>query len=438
LSAKESGIEERRQEQAYIRQVFRTCKGKINTYRLMLERGLTLLREEGVLGFVVPATLLADSTAEKLRRMILDDTTVLKTVIIPEKARAFEGVAQALLILITRKRGQTRRIQSIFWKGRGPIPTRSRIEIPRDLIEQIDFRIPMIRKPEELALLETLLRHPPLGGNTEFPPAGRVHQGEINLTVHREFITAERTSNPLIRGEHIVPLCLKHPTPGNNRLDWILPDFLERRARPQEYSQSRPSAARASSFSRFRGVPWEQDRIAIGRVVNMDTDRRLKAAHVPAGAFLGDMTNFISDVTVPIQYLLGLLNSRVLNRRIKLTSTNNYLSAAEIEALPIPRIGNTVAPGTGSQSTGEEFRLLMADPADSIPGWLERIEILSDKSSRNGHAVSIPTMIELVAQAIKEDPSGWLSERGQQGALWYLLDALVLRLYGVECYAGIL
>ena len=125
LSAKESGIEERRQEQAYIRQMFRTCKGKINTYRLMLERGLTLLRKEGVLGFVVPATLLADSTADKLRRMILDDTTVLKIVIIPEKARAFEGVAQALLILITRKSGQTRRIESIFWKGRGPIPSRS-------------------------------------------------------------------------------------------------------------------------------------------------------------------------------------------------------------------------------------------------------------------------------------------------------------------------
>ena len=158
----------------------------------------------------------------------------------------------------------------------------------------------MIRKPEDMALLEALLRHPPLGGNMDFPPAGRVHQGEINLTVHREFITAERTGYPLIRGEHIVPLCLKHPAPGNNRLDWILPDFLERRARPQEYSQSRPSSARASSFSRFRGVPWEQDRIAIGRVVNMDTDRRLKAAHVPAGAFLGDMTNFISDVTVPI------------------------------------------------------------------------------------------------------------------------------------------
>ena len=438
LSAKESGIEERRQEQAYIRQMFRTCKGKINTYRLMLERGLTLLRKEGVLGFVVPATLLADSTADKLRRMILDDTTVLKTVIIPEKARAFEGVAQALLILITRKSGQTRRIESIFWKGRGPIPIRSRIVIPRDLIEQTDFRIPMIRKREDMALLEALLRHPPLGGNMEFPPVGRVHQGEINLTVHREFITAKRTSYPLIRGEHIMPLCLQHPASSNNRLDWILPDFLERRARPKEDSQSRPFAARASSFSRFRGVPWEQDRIAIGRVVNMDTDRRLKAARVPTGAFLGDMTNFISDVTVPIHYLLGLLNSRVLNRRIKLTSTNNYLSAAEIEALPIPRIGNTVAPGITSQSSEEELRLLIADPADSIRGWLERIEILFDQSSRNGDAVSIPRMIELVVQAILEDPSSSLNRRGQMGALWYLLDALVLKLYGVEAYSGIL
>jgi len=399
---------------------------------------LTLLRKKGVLGFVVPATLLADSTADKLRRMILDDTTVLKTVIIPEKARAFAGVAQALLILITRKSGQTRRIESIFWKGRGPIPIRSRIVIPRDLIERTDFRIPMIKKSEDMALLEALLRHPPLGGNMDFPPVGRVHQGEINLTVHRQFITAKRTGYPLIRGEHIVPLGLNHPAPGNNRLDWILPDFLERLARPKEYSQRKPSAARLSSFSRFRGSPWEQDRIAIGRVVNMDTDRRLKAARVPAGAFLGDMTNFISDVTVPIHYLLGLLNSRVLNRRIKLTSTNNYLSAAEIEALPIPRIGNTVAPGITSQSSREELRLLIADPADSIPGWLERIEILFDQYSRNGDAVSIPRMIELVVQAISEDPSSSLNRRGQMGALWYLLDALVLKLYGVEAYAGIL
>jgi adenine-specific DNA-methyltransferase len=436
LSAKESGIQERSQEQAYVRQMFRTCKGKINTYRLMLERGLALLRKGGVLGFVVPATLLADSTADKLRRMILHETNVLKTVIIPEKARAFEGVAQAVLILIARKSGQTRNIESIFCEGQGPIPARSRIKISRDLIEQTNFRIPMIRKPEDMALLESLLRYPPLGGNKDFPPVGRVHQGEINLTVHREFITAQKTSYPLIRGEHIMPLRLDHPSPASNRLDWVLPKFFDWHARRKRSSQSQPFATSESRPSRLRATLWEHDRIAIGRVVNMDTDRRLKAAHVTAGAFLGDMTNYIAGLTVPIRYLLGLLNSRVLNHRFKLTSTNNYLSAAEIEALPIPRIASAVPEIT--QSSTKQFRRLVADPADSIPGWLERIATLSDRSSIDQDSVSIPELIELAVQAIQTDPSSPAAGRGQMEPLWYLLDALALKLYGVEAYAEIL
>jgi Alw26I/Eco31I/Esp3I family type II restriction m6 adenine DNA methyltransferase len=433
LSAKESGIEERPQEQAYLRKMFRSCRGKLNTYRLMLERGLTLLRKDGVLGFVVPATLLADSTADKLRQMILDDTTVLKTVIIPEKARAFEGVAQALLILITRKSGRTGGIQSIFWTGEGPIPTRSRIEIPMALIERTDFRIPVIRKHADIKLLEAMLRHPPLGGNADFPPVGRVHQGEINLTIHRDFITARKTGYPLIRGEHIMPLRLEHPVPGRNRLDWMLPDFLESHASSDRVSRNRPIGVRLRPPGRLRGTPWNQDRIAIGRVVNMDTHRRLKAAIAPAGAFLGDMTNFIADVTVPANYLLGLLNSSVLNRRIKITSTNNYLSAAEIVALPIPRITDLAVPQHVSQFSTGQFRLLVAHPADSIQGWLERMVDLPERST-----VYIPNLIELVVQAIRAESPSPVSERGRDIALWHLLDALVLKLYGLEEYAEII
>jgi adenine-specific DNA-methyltransferase len=438
LSAKESGIQERNQEQAYVRRMFRTCKGKINTYRLMLERGLTLLRRGGVLGFVVPATLLADSTADKLRRMILNETNVLKTVIVPEKARAFKGVAQAVLILVTRKSGRTRKIEPIFWKGKGPIPARSRTEISRELIEQVNFRIPVIREPEDMAFLKALLRHPPLGGNKDFPPVGRVHQGEINLTVHREFITAQRTSYPLIRGEHIMPLRLDHPSPAGDRLDWVLPKFFDWYTNRKRSSQSEQCATPESSSRRLRVTPWEQDRIAIGRVVNMDTDRRLKAVDVPLGAFLGDMTNFIADLTLPFRYLLDLLNSRVLNRRFKLTSTNNYLSAAEIETMPIPRIAHTVAPGIISESSITRFRRLAADPADSISGWLERIAALSERSSIHEDAASIPEMIELVVQAIQAEPSNPPAGRGQIGPMWFLLDALVLKLYGAEAYAGIL
>ena len=40
VSSKESGIEERSHQQAYFRRTYESCVGKINTYRLMLERGL--------------------------------------------------------------------------------------------------------------------------------------------------------------------------------------------------------------------------------------------------------------------------------------------------------------------------------------------------------------------------------------------------------------
>ncbi len=40
ISVKESGIRERTKEQAYFRRIYRSCHGKINTYRLMMERGL--------------------------------------------------------------------------------------------------------------------------------------------------------------------------------------------------------------------------------------------------------------------------------------------------------------------------------------------------------------------------------------------------------------
>lgn len=438
LSAKESGIQERRLEQVYLRRMFSTCKGKINTYRLMLERGLKLLRNGGILGFVVPATLLADSTADKLRRTILNETNVLKTVIIPEKARAFERVAQALLILVTIRGGQTRKIEPIFWKGTGPIPTRSRTEISRDLLEQTNFRVPIIKKAEDVAFLKALLQHPPLGGNKHFLPAGRVHQGEINLTVHKEFIAAQETSYPLIRGEHIKPLRLDHPCPTGDRFDWVLPKFLDWHAARKRSSQSSQSVTSESPSHRLRAAPWEHDRIAIGRVVNMDTYRRLKAVYVPAGAFLGDMTNYIADLTIPIRYLLGLLNSKVLNRRIKLTSTNNYLSAAEIEALPVPRIAGISSRESISQSSMKQFMRLVDAPADSIPSWVEKIARLHERPSEDEDAVSIPDLIELVVQAIQTDRSNDANRRGQIEDLWSLLDALVLKLYGVEAYMGIL
>lgn len=436
LSAKESGIEARRMEQAYFRKTFATCKGKINTYRLMIERGLDLLRVDGVLGFIVPATLLADSTSAPLREMILDGSRVLSAVVIPEKARVFDGVTQALLILILRKGGSTGHIAPAYWDGTGEIPPNGGLEISRAVVRHCDGRIPLVRSDRERKLLESLARHPPLGGDAETPRAGKVHQGEINLTTHRSLITDAPTGLPLIRGEHVYPFRLAHPTPGKKRLDWLLPDALAMGRTPQSLTKGDLTVpVMVPNVAGSRGTPWEETRIGLGRVVNMGTKRRLKAALVPRGCYLSDMTNFIKDFSVPLQYVLALLNSSLLNWRFKVTSTNNYLSAREIELLPIVRPpGHT--PSQQFETKGLEFLdRLVNDPPSSIAGSLsilrEELQLVSEPL----RSAALISMITGLGERLTS--MNGARSHSETDALLPLLDGLVLTLYRVEELADV-
>ncbi len=433
LSVKESGIPDRRGEQAYFRRTYRSCQGKINTYRLMLERGLGLLRNSGSLGFIVPATLLADSTAEKLRRIILDETGILDAVVVPERAQVFDRVTQAFLILITRKGGTTESLRTAFWNGKGSIPKQGEVEIGRSTIEKSDFRIPIIRSWEEKALLEALTRHPPLRGDAQSPRIARVHQGEINLTVHRKHITSERTTHPLIRGEHVRPFQLLHPSPGGHRLDWVLPDFLH-----GGQNRAKHSLSPGNTGSSSRGKPWEAERIAIGRVVNMDTERRLKAAPVPAGSFLGDMTNSVTELAAPRDFLLGLLNSSILNWRIKLTSTNNYLSAAEIEALPMPRSREGLVSTDHASRLQEGLRSLQAEGMHSISESVRLIHEMLKSLRESESQTALALLIQALVAEIRTRGLSCRSSAGSGRTLRNLLDATVLIAYGADSYAAVL
>lgn len=432
LSVKESGIDERRRQQSYYRRMYRTCQGKINTYRLMLERGLALLRPGGVLGFIVPATLLADSTARSLRRLIFDETEILQAVVIPEKARLFDGVTQALLILVVKKGGSTLSVNPTYWDGSGPVIEREETRVPLELIKERDFRVPLLRSAEEKALLEILSRYPPFRGVGMLPAAGAIHQGEINLTVQRRYIATKPTAMPLIRGEHVEPFQVVHPSARAGRLDWVRPEFLADRS-PRTVSPDRHEDRRSSGFPTNVGKPWEKSRIAVGRVVNMATATRLKAAPVPSGSFLGDMTNSITDFAVPENYLLGLLNSSLLNWRIKLTSTNNYLSAAEIEALPIPRI--LPAQGNGVEYAGlrhflDEFVARRPPTLMEAVALLDRLPV---QGSTEQASYFLGLMIEWVTERIRADirNTSTTSPAVHSNAL----EALVLSLYAAVPYA---
>ena len=67
-------------------------------------------------------------------------------------------------------------------------------------------------------------------------------------------------------------------------------------------------------------------------------DRVLPRLRGESSRVLMELAHFPgSDTALSQAYVLGVSNSRVLNWRLKLAITNNYVSAGEVEALPIPR-----------------------------------------------------------------------------------------------------
>lgn len=427
LSAKESGIEARRAESEYYRLAYTTCRGKINTYRLMIERGMDLLRHGGVLGFIVPATLLSDTTAALLREKILNESEILKAVVIPEKARLFEGVTQALLILVLRKGDRTRSVKIVHPAADSDMTQLTGASVSIELIERLGNRIPILRSESEGRLLETLEQFPPFAGEPGIPPVGIVHQGEINLTTDREYLSYEPTDHPLVRGEHIEPFRLTHPTANRSRLDWVMPGLIEHRA-----TRAGQSAARVTG----RGEPWIEKRIVMGRVVNMATRQRLKAALCPAGMLAADMTNYICGLTVPVWYLIGVLNSRLLNWRFRLTSTNNYISAAEIMALPVVRPAMHEIPEDVLTTCRGHLFEVMKDNESTSRDTSDAVQNrIGSELQAYGPALTAQ-LISIAAEATASRASQQTTNT--RPVVAPVIDALVLMLYGVEEFRSVL
>jgi len=85
-----------------------------------------------------------------------------------------------------------------------------------------------------------------------------------------------------------------------------------------------------------------QQRLVCQQISNIHSQKRLKFTKIPSSIILGNSCNFISIennlidfAEISLDYMLGLLNSLVLDWRFKITNSNNHVSNYEISELPI-------------------------------------------------------------------------------------------------------
>jgi Alw26I/Eco31I/Esp3I family type II restriction m6 adenine DNA methyltransferase len=340
LSWKERGIspEEERREKGYLDVAYATRFQKYNLYRFFMERALDLVRPGGYFGYIVPLTLLADESSYRLRYKVFAETAVAGFFCFPERARVFEGVTQAVCIALLRKNSTNTGLKTEEqWLG--TLSDGARIPVAYGLmnasalanavpvsillkrIRELDPRfmpIPLI-PAEGWNVIDRISQFSRLG-DWERDNLIEIKQREINLNEDRELYRANATGNRLVRGEHIAPFDL--------RLDIGEPEYVDRDA-----------FLRKKGGGKFRsGRDHETDRVGIQEVSNLALTDRLKATLIPREFFVGHTVDYIvvKDARVEIPYLIGILNSDVLDWRFRITSTNNHVTTNEIAALPVP------------------------------------------------------------------------------------------------------
>ncbi len=292
-----------------------SSSGSINMYSLFIDKAISLLKKDGVIGAIVPMTLIADKSAANIRKYFLDKNSFHHLFIYPESAKIFENVTQSCLIFIANFLGNNKSIKITNMNSIDNINYET--IVPNEFIRLVSptyLPIPCLFQ-NQVSLMKKL---------HAFPRIKDIHEisnrrGELDLTLDKKFLSGN--SKSLLKGISISPFKIK------KIFSVDFEGFVKDKAK--------------SNTARIKDI--FKARIAGQQVSNVSSDQRLKFAKVPENFILGNSLNYLTvDEKLSehncfnIYTLLGILNSDILNWRFKLTSSNNHVNNYELDDLPIP------------------------------------------------------------------------------------------------------
>ena len=148
--------------------------------------------------------------------------------------------------------------------------------------------------------------------------------GELMInSSFKKYLSDQKLGEEAIRGSHIGRYVIVEPKQGESV-------FFNR----DLYLKGHPNSKKAFSH--------QSQRVVYQRYAAIDNYRRLIATILPENYFCSHTTGYLLSIKdYALGFLTSLLNSKILEWRFSLTSTNNNINGYEIESLPIPKINFT-------------------------------------------------------------------------------------------------
>ena len=295
--------------------VYQYNEGTLNLYKIFLEEILEQYStEKATIGVLIPITLLNDQQSELLRKRILNNYKINKIYTISEKNDFFPDISQAFSFFVIDKANKTDIIEIVDEINNYEQLNKQGYKISHETITNISNSSPIIIESETgINILKKISRNKKI---REFKNILNL-RGELDLTFYKTSITEQKTELPLIKGSNVKEFNIQETNL------FVKNDFLKKIG---------PKSSHINN-----------ERIVCQQISNIHSRKRLKFALIGKNFILGNSCNYIAitndlfktEESLSLKYLLGVLNSNLMDWRFKLTNSNNHVSNYEISELPI-------------------------------------------------------------------------------------------------------
>lgn len=308
-------------------------RGKNNLYKLFICRALDLLAEGGRLGFIVPMPLLGDDQAAGIRRKFIRSASLTSIEAFPQKdnpnLRVFREAKLSTTAFVLMKTSDEH-LKGLPFVSR--IHPANRIEPSSPVLRLKTSEIPLYDESnlsivscsqEDWDLAVKIMQTGRLGRLGKYC---KQFQGEVNETNEgtKGNISDNQEDGPLIlRGSNVCLYQIRKASQGESK-------YLEK----EKYLNEKSLKSKAYHS--------QQLRVGFQRSSPQNNFRRIIATLIEPDNFCFDTISYVpkDHSKLPLEFILGLLNSKLLDWYFRLGSTNSKVNEYQFVNLPCPVFQN--------------------------------------------------------------------------------------------------
>lgn len=295
--------------------------GKLNAYKLFLAKALhSLVRKDGIVCYIFQNSFMADKQALILRKDVFDNYQLLKIDSFPERdnvhKRVFKSVKMSVCIVQIRNTNVDLPFLVNIWDDKYQKTGMSTM-FTKDNIKTIDpesYSIPRL-KQEFLPIVVKL-------NSLKNVFHVKCFEGELNMTNHKSYFIEDNTAPKVLKGASIQ----RYYWTENMSQGKI--EYLNESKYLNDFTRSNKSRHHSTERIALQGMTGANDKI------------RIIATIVPRGLYLANSCNYILPTdAIDLKYVLGILNSKLINWYFRCFSTNSNVNGYEIDNIPFKNCG---------------------------------------------------------------------------------------------------